>query len=120
MMLENEAEHETERKQRKQSVTQEGFRVLSEWLRASNTAEAQRARMDAAYRDLEEAQEALVAWMLPPAIKAQPGERICIWFGDSLIQVEVGGVCSNVGGNSHRTSTKVTVRYQGREFHKLM
>jgi len=107
--------------EQKHSVTGEGFQILGEWLRAAELVDRERARMDAAYRDLREAEKALITWMLPPVIKPQPGEKLAIWFGDSLIQVEVGGVVSTTEGSEVGcvSSTRVTIRYRGHEFHKL-
>lgn len=99
--------------------TSEGQRLISSWLETK--AEVDR-RTDALYRarsDAENAEKALVAWMLPPAIEAKPGEKIAIWAGDSLIQVEVGGVESGEDEVRHRSATRVTVRFRGKNFNEL-
>lgn len=67
-------------------VVPEGERLVKAWL--SETEMLERARGEVRRRecDLANSANALAKWMLPD--DAKPGEKIAIWYGDSLIQVE--------------------------------
>ena len=56
----------------------------------------------------------------PAAINPKPGEKFCIWVGDSLIQIEVGGAVSNSYDVTHPSPDKVTIRYRGVRFEELL
>ena len=99
--------------------TSEGQRLISTWLGASSELDRRREALYRAQSDAADAEKALVEWMLPPAIDPKPGEKIAIWAGDSLIQVEIGGVVSGDGPVQCQSSTRVTVRFRGKDFHEL-
>lgn len=99
--------------------TADGERLISAWLAACEQVDRSRQQLYGRQSDMENAESALVAWMLPPAIEAKPGERIAIWAGDSLIQVEVGGLESGDGPVRDRSPTRVTVRFRGKHFSDL-
>lgn len=100
--------------------TAEGNRLISSWLRCQSHVAQCREALGRAQIDAATTEQALIAWMIPDVIRATPGEKIAIWAGDSLIQVEVGGVES--GGDAlikDRSSTRATVRYRGKHFNEL-
>lgn len=100
------------------NVTSDGERAIKDWLAAKERHEQARRDENRASCDESNAETALVKWMLPP--DAKPGEKIAVWFGDSLIQVEVGGeVIGQSGETRAMTSTKVTVRHRGKHFGDL-
>ena len=101
--------------------TRDGSQLVTEWLRARDAYEAAREVLYRRGSEQQEAEKALVAWLLPPVIKPQPGEKICIWVGDSLLQVEVGGVITpgGEGASGSVSSATLTVRYRGAEFERL-
>lgn len=101
-------------------VTSEGDRLIRNWLRAAERVHQCKLELNTAECDLINAGEALAKWMKPP--DAKPGEKIAVWFGDSLIQVEVGGVPRGEtvnGVGPAPTETSVTVRYRGKHFNEL-
>lgn len=104
-----------------QNVTQEGLALIRDWIVAGREAEQAQKRYYEANKRLGEAEEALAAWLRPAVIKPQPGEKICIWAGDSLFQLEVGGVTAkNPGfGMDIETRDRITVRYRGAKFEEL-
>lgn len=100
-------------------ITSEGIRAISSWMHCNERVTRVRSQLSDALRNLAEAEKNLAEWMLPS--DAKPGEKIALWFGDSLIQVEFGGVVSgdpNEGAQSV-SSTKVTVRSRGKHFGEL-
>lgn len=99
--------------------TSEGQQLISTWLEAKAEVDRRADALRRAQSDAHAAEKALVTWMLPPAIAAKPGEKIAIWAGDSLIQVEVGGVVSGEGPVQDQSSTRVTVRFRGKHFSEL-
>jgi hypothetical protein len=99
--------------------TSEGQRLISTWMGAQDELNRRRESLYRAQSDSSAAEKALVEWMLPEAIGAKPGEKIAIWAGDSLIQVEVGGVESGDGPVRAVSSTRVTVRFRGKHFSEL-
>lgn len=99
--------------------TSEGRELIRSWLATRERVDRLRDELCQAQADAGTAEKALVAWMLPPAIAVEPGEKVAIWAGDSLIQVEVGGVESGTGPVRERSSTRVTVRFRGKDFNKI-
>jgi hypothetical protein len=101
-------------------VTQQGLELVRHWLLAKRQAEAQRARFYAANEEERKAEEALANWLKPECIKPEPGEKIAVWVGDSLFQVEVGGTQCGTGSEpGQMINDKVTIRYRGTKFEEL-
>lgn len=74
-------------------LTAEGRRLVDCWINTQRGLERAKAALNRAECDLQNAQNALARWMLPE--DARTGEKIAIWHGDSLIQVEVIGLGSD-------------------------
>lgn len=87
-------------------VTSEGKRLIERWLSAQNELEHCKSRVNSAECDLSKSQRDLAKWLLPD--DAKPGEKIAVWFGDSLIQVEAPGSDITSGG------ARVSVRKRGK------
>jgi hypothetical protein len=102
-------------------VTSEGGRLIAAWLNCVDNHRRHQQAMWDAFKDVQQTEAALAKWLAPP--DAKPGEKIGVWFGDSLIQVEVGGVQppmpegATVGEGP--SQTRVTIRYRGKHFEKL-
>jgi hypothetical protein len=88
-------------------LTSEGTRLVKAWLGAQDEVERAKSRLRSAECDLANTQKALAKWMLPE--DAKPGEKIAVWYVDSLIQVEVPL-------QGHMT-IPVTIRKRGRSLH---
>lgn len=84
-------------------VTAEGEQKILRWLRAQEAQRRAEGELNRSQCDTTNARNDLASWMVPG--DGKPGEKICIWYGDSLIQVEVGEP-----GQDHT----VTVRKRGR------
>lgn len=94
-------------------VTADGKILIQAWLAAQERVARLTTQVQEARKDVGTAEVALAKWLMPE--DARPGEKIAVWFGDSLIQVEVGGVVSrNQGGGPDCVSpTQVTIRKRG-------
>lgn len=88
--------------------TSEGMRLIKQWLGAQSLVDRAESELSKRRMDCTEAALLLAGWMLPD--DAKPGEKIAIWFHDSLIQVEKGG---------DGTPDKITVRFRGRKFGEM-
>jgi hypothetical protein len=64
----------------------EGKRLIDAWLNARREVARRRVWLESAETDVVDSRRALAAWLLPDDAKA--GEKIAVWYGDSLIQVE--------------------------------
>ena len=84
-------------------LTTEGERLVEQWSRSKDEVQHIRDRLNSAVCNEYNAASALIKWLLPD--DAQIGEKIAVWHGDSLIQVEV--TCL------HPLAGKLTVRTQG-------
>lgn len=85
-------------------VLPEGERLIKQWLSATERLERAKSEKNSAECDVVNAQNALAKWLLPD--DAKPGEKIAVWFGDSLIQAEVP---QEIGRDA-----KVTIRTRGK------
>lgn len=95
------------------SVTTEGRRLVEAWTNARQLVTQCHRRLSEAQGIERETEAALAKWLAPS--DAKPGEKIAVWYGDSLIQVEVGGVITGEGALAqHQTSTRVTIRTRGK------
>ena len=84
-------------------VTSEGKRMIDAWILSQEEVRRSESRLSSAKADEHSTRMALAKWMLPEDVKE--GEKIAVWFGDSLIQVEYG---------DKRTDPVVTVRARGK------
>ena len=87
-------------------VSGEGENLLKSWLRCIQLVRNAKREVNSAECDEMNSQTALARWLLPK--DAKEGEKIAIWFGDSLIQVE----CTQAGPGL--MDGKVTVRQDGK------
>jgi hypothetical protein len=87
-------------------VTSEGDRLIKSWLLALSKVKRVETELCSARFILKSTEADLAKWLMPDDV--QPGEKIAVWYGDSLIQVEV--IHEKLGGPS------VTIRKRG---HKL-
>lgn len=88
-------------------VSRDGDKLIKDWLHAQRRLEGAKREVNSAECDLLNSTNALAKWMLPD--DAKPGEKIAVWYGDSLIQVEPPPCHPVPGGDA-----KVTVRQRGR------
>lgn len=104
-----------------EELTREGLDLVKAWVAAHREVEAARDKLARRQCDLRDAENALARWMAPPVTKPQPGEKIAIWCGDSLFQLEVGGEVGGTAGEGPRAMRpdKVTVRYRGSKFNEI-
>ena len=104
-----------------EGLTQEGLTLVTAWVAAQREVEAARSTLARRQCDLREAEQALARWMAPAVTKPQPGEKISIWCGDSLFQLEVGGDMGGTAGEGPREMRpdRVTVRYRGSKFDEI-
>ena len=87
-----------------ETPTDKGKRLINSWVAAQDRLVRAKSEVNGAECDVSNTRNALARWMLPEDVK--PGEKIAIWYGDSLIQVE------HVGPNYDAI---VTVRTRGRK-----
>lgn len=88
-------------------VVGEGQRLLEQWLHAKDRLRSAERQLNSVECDLRNTETELVRWLLPK--EAVEGEKIGIWFGDSLIQVECTGHIS-----PDLPEGKVTIRQAGK------
>lgn len=81
--------------------TSEGTRAIKAWLGAQEELRRAKDNLNRRECDLKNVESALAKWLLPPDAKV--GEKIAVWYGDSLIQ---GEVCED--------RTIITVRSRGK------
>jgi len=101
-------------------LTSEGMRLVADYLGSIQSVQQAKDRLGSAECDLSNTERALAKWLMPSDMK--PGEKIGVWLGDSLFQVELEERKSYPVGEgepmvSHEP--KVTVRYRGKEFDRL-
>lgn len=98
-------------------VTSEGARLIAAFLAAQKSVDMARSALNSAECDRDNSERALAKWLMPSDMK--PGEKIAVWHGDSLFQVELAPreSFSTEGGASHIDyEPKVTVRTRGKRF----
>ena len=84
------------------TVTPEGRRRIEHWQHAQLEVRRCKDRLNSAETTLTNAIIELGKWLLPS--DAIPGEKIAVWFGDSMIQAEV----------RHNRDPLITIRTRGR------
>jgi len=87
-------------------ASMEGARLIERWEQSKKGLERAKSAVNSAECELANATNALAKWMLPEDVK--PGEKICVWHIDSLIQVEASA--------DGRHDAVVTIRKRGREY----
>lgn len=78
-------------------VSGTGEILIKSWVAANQRVADLERDLNSAKRNAANSEIELSKWLLPA--DAQTGEKICVWYGDSLIQVECmgsGGVLSRV------------------------
>jgi hypothetical protein len=68
-------------------VTYEGEQKIKRWLAAQEGEQRAKNVLNRAECETVNAHNELAKWMIPSDAKV--GEKICVWYGDSLIQVEI-------------------------------
>jgi hypothetical protein len=86
-------------------VTSDGKECINRWKNAVDDIAKARSRLNSCDCELSNAATALARWMLPS--DAQVGEKIAVWYGDSLVQVECTQAAPMKDG-------KITVRSRGK------
>lgn len=71
------------------TVVQEGSRLIERWAAAKSDLVGAENRLNTAKSELTNSIVALGKWLCPKDV--QKGEKICVWYGDSLIQCEYTG-----------------------------
>lgn len=90
------------------TTTSEGVRLIKDWERAKRSLENAKSAVNSAECDLANATNVLAKWMLPS--DAAPGEKICVWHLDALIQVEAGKEPTS------QYDAIITIRKRGRDY----
>jgi hypothetical protein len=101
-------------------VTREGERLITSWLQRQEETRRAKGSLSRAECDESNAHSALAKWLMPTDMK--PTEKIGVWVGDSLFQVEmVECVAHSVESDEPRFSyePKVTIRSRGKNFWRL-
>jgi hypothetical protein len=91
------------------TATPDGARLIEYWLKARERVDSAERELNSAKCDQANCQSALAKWMLPSDYKV--GEKIGIWQGDTLFQVEKTTLSSDA---------LVTIRTRGKDMHRLM
>jgi hypothetical protein len=68
-------------------ATSDGKRLIDAWVGAQERERLAQSELNSARCEVSNSQRALAKWMLPDDAKV--GEKIAVWHGDSLIQVEM-------------------------------
>ena len=85
-------------------ITSEGKRLIEVWLAQGVRVEQAVSELNSARCAQANSERALAKWLMPSDAKA--GEKIAVWHGDSLIQVEV-----KEGNGDHIVSIRKRGRY---------
>lgn len=86
-----------------------GTELVKEWVDAHSRVQRLRSEINRQECNAANATIALARFLIPTGVKTQVGEKFCIWFGDSLIQVEIGD-----NGNHN-----VTIRMEGKSIREI-
>lgn len=89
-------------------ATRDGQHLIATWLSSQEREKRLRGELNRAECDTSNTARELAKWMMPADAKS--GEKICVWHGDSLFQVEVGDTGRD---------PVVTVRTRGKHFSEL-
>lgn len=92
-------------------LTADGNTLVEAWKNAAKRVESAKRELSSAQTDLTNSKNALGKWMLLPEVtKPVKGEKICIWYHDSLIQV--------TAGEKGDHDFNVELRLQGRDWNR--
>jgi hypothetical protein len=98
------------------NITQEGAQLVDAWLNAQQAVERTEQQLRSDKHHLESRHDALAKWLAPSDMKV--GEKIGVWHGDGLIQVEKheqhAGTEVESGKAVTRVALTVTVRSRGK------
>lgn len=97
--------------ERSGKLTRQGEDLVKNWLDAQRRVASAKQLLANAYEIEREAHQALGEWILP--VDANSGEKIAVWFGDSLIQSEVLAI------DEGKRLFEVTIRQRGRTVDEL-
>lgn len=89
-------------------VTDKGKQLIEHYFRSMSRLSQAEQRLHSEKLVAIEAQIDLASWLLPE--DAKNGEKIAVWYGDSLIQVEVKSM--TLEGDFCKT--EITIRKRGR------
>lgn len=89
-------------------VTPEGERLIKDWQAAQERLVRARSEVNGAECAVNNAMNALGRWLAPD--DAEKGEKIAVWYGDSLVQVEIVNPFSN--------DYEITIRQRGRSLRR--
>jgi hypothetical protein len=101
-------------------LIREGENLVAIFLAAQTELERQKSVLSGAECELRNAESELAKWLMPDDM--QPGEKIAVWRGDSLFQVELEPHTSYPVGDGEPVVSyepKVTVRSRGKHFSDL-
>jgi hypothetical protein len=103
-------------------LTSEGDLLVREFLASQEALERARQDVNRAECNRNNAERALAKWLMPSDM--EPGEKIGVWRGDSLFQVEMEPrmaypVGEGAGEPVVTHEPKVTVRTRGKHFSDL-
>lgn len=107
-------------------VTDEGRHFIKQWLLMQRRVDDAKKEVTRAECDFANAETALAKWLAPSDIT--PGEKIGVWYGDSLFQVESVenksyAVCEGAKGDGTPIiisyMLKVSIRTRGKHFREL-
>ena len=90
-------------------LTHRGLELVRDWANTKARLERLRDDLNRAQCEADNAEIALSKWLLPP--DAVVGEKVAVWFGDSLIQA-TAHTCLGTG----QWSGPVIVRTRGKKF----
>lgn len=88
-------------------VTSDGYRLIKNYLSAKDRLQRARNELANAETEAKACEKELADWLSPSDIKE--GEKIGVWHGDSIFQVEQLPVGQR----------KVTVRTRGKRFEEM-
>lgn len=101
-------------------VTREGEQHLKQWLNCREETRRAKEALNRAECAEANAHSALAKWLMPHDMK--PNEKIGVWVGDSLFQVEMierVAHCVEDGEPHLSYEPKVTIRSRGKDFWRL-
>jgi hypothetical protein len=68
-------------------VTNEGERLIKNWLAVRDRVSRAHAEVTKLEKEERDTRKELAKWLKP--MDATPGEKIAVWYGDTLVQVHV-------------------------------
>jgi hypothetical protein len=94
-------------------ISGDGEQLLRAWLYAKERVRTAERELNSAQCDQSNTQTELVRWLLPR--DAKEGEKIAVWFGDSLVQAEcTRAICDGLHEG------KITIRQEGKTIREAL